>query len=247
MEYADDYSNMCSSTCYSIPVTFPDNDFRPVALTSVVMKYLEKIVLHNLIQPIQERIDTCQFAYQRNKSAQDAVLSLTQAIYQHLDKKQCYAKALFIDFSSAFNTIQPFRLLEKLKFLDVKPSLILWICDFLSARIQRVKVNGTLLDPIVTNTGSPQGCVMSPSLFIIYTNDCVSNFYSVNLLKYADDTVIEYGLIMMNTIIGNRYRISVYVVKIIILNLTLTKQKWCLTLGTRRRIVLWRTQSVLPG
>ena len=77
---------------------------------------------------------------------QDTVLSLTQA-YQHLDKQQCYARALFIDFSSAFNTIQPFRL-----FLDVKPSLILWICDFLSARIQRVKVNGTLSDPIVINT-----------------------------------------------------------------------------------------------
>ena len=47
---------------------------------------------------------------------------------------------------------------------------------------------------------------MSPSLFIIYTNDCVSNFHSVNLLKYADDTVI-YGLIDNND--ENNYRQSI--------------------------------------
>ena len=104
MEYADDYSKhvlvnllshtghfsrcqlinqQCIPSCWKSAVIVPvpknqrpteKNDFRPVALTSVVMKSLEKIVLHNLIQPIQERIDTCQFAYQRNKSLQDAVL-----------------------------------------------------------------------------------------------------------------------------------------------------------------------------
>ena len=154
------------------------------------MKCLEKIILHNLIQPIQEKLDIYQFAYQPKKSVQDAVLSFTHEIYQRLDKQQCYARALFIDFSSAFNTIRPFLLLEKLKHLGVKPSLILWIRDFLSARVQKVKVNNILSDPIVCNNGSPQGCVISPILFIIYTNECTSNLSSVKIFKYADDTVI---------------------------------------------------------
>ena len=45
-------------------------------------------------------------------------------------------------------------------------------------------------DIITTNTGTPQGCVLSPSLFILYTNDCVSDKDSVHILKYADDTAI---------------------------------------------------------
>ena len=65
-------NQQCIPSCWKSAVIVPvpknqrpteNNDFRPVVLTSVVMKSLEKIVLHNLIQPIQEHIDTCQFAY----------------------------------------------------------------------------------------------------------------------------------------------------------------------------------------
>ena len=43
---------------------------------------------------------------------------------------------------------------------------------------------------IVTNTGAPQGCVLSPLIFTRYTNDCTSKYESCTILKYADDTVI---------------------------------------------------------
>ena len=100
-----------------------------------------------------------------------------------------------MDFSSAFNTIQPYKLVEKLSFLDVKPSLVLWIYDFLHGRTQRVKVNDVLSNELTTNTGSPQGCALSPILYILYTNDCIFNIPSVHILKYTDDTVIV-GLIL---------------------------------------------------
>ena len=45
-------------------------------------------------------------------------------------------------------------------------------------------------DVIVTSTGSPQGCVLSPALFTLYTNDCSSRFDGCTILNYADDTVI---------------------------------------------------------
>ena len=60
-----------------------------------------------------------------------------------------------------------------------------------------MKINDTISDELVSNTGAPQGCVLSPSLYTLYTNDCTSNDPSVHILKYADDTVIV-GLIKQN-------------------------------------------------
>ena len=75
-----------------------------------------------------------------------------------------------MDFSSAFNTIQVNLLLECLFNLHVHASLIMWIKEFLTNRPQRVNVSGHLSDEVILNSGVPQGCVLSPTLFSIYTN-----------------------------------------------------------------------------
>ena len=53
-----------------------------------------------------------------------------------------------------------------------------------------VLVNNTFSDLSLTSTGSPQGCVLSPLLFILYTDDCRSTHPDCHLVKYADDTVL---------------------------------------------------------
>ena len=87
-------------------------------------------ILKSLLQPIRELIDPHQYAYQQKKSVQDAILYLTHLLYKHTDEMKTYVRALFVDFSSAFNTIRFHILVEKLKRLGVRPSLILWIVDF---------------------------------------------------------------------------------------------------------------------
>ena len=101
---------------------------------------------------------------------------------------------LFVDFSSAFNTIIPFKLFDKLKQLNFVESINLWILDFLLNRPQVVKIGNNISSTLVLNTGAPQGCVLSPYLYSLYTHDCVSTHDSIVLLKFADDTTIE-GLI----------------------------------------------------
>ena len=135
------------------------------------MKCFERLFMQYLLPPVSPSIDCFRFAYQSNKSVNDAVLILIQMIAEHTDQLGCYARACFADFSSAFNTIQTHMFIRKLKQLHVKSSLIRWIKDFLTNRKQTVRVQDALSDTITINTGSPQGCVLSALLFILYTND----------------------------------------------------------------------------
>ncbi len=83
------------------------NDYRPVALTSVVMKSFERLVLAYLKASTGPLLDPLQFAYRANRSVDDAVNMGLHFILQHLDRPGTYVRILFVDFSSAFNTIIP--------------------------------------------------------------------------------------------------------------------------------------------
>ncbi|KAK3548127.1 hypothetical protein QTP70_004864 [Hemibagrus guttatus] len=80
------------------------NDYRPVALTSVVMKSFERLVLSYLKDITDPLPDPLQFTYRANRSVDDAVNMALHFILQHLDSPGSYARILFVDFSSAFNT-----------------------------------------------------------------------------------------------------------------------------------------------
>ncbi len=81
------------------------NDYRPVALTSVAMKSFERLVLAYLKDTSGPLLDRLQFAYRANRSVDDAVNMGLHFILQHLDRPGTYVRILFVDFSSAFNTI----------------------------------------------------------------------------------------------------------------------------------------------
>ncbi len=93
-----------------------------------------------------------------------------------------------MDLRSAFNTIIPDTLQNKLTQLSVPTSICQWITSFLTDRQQLVRLGELTSNTI--STGAPQGCVLSPLLFSLYTNDCTSKDPSVKLLKFADDTKV---------------------------------------------------------
>ena len=92
-----------------------------------------------------------------------------------------------MDFSSAFNTIIPVKLFDKLVSLNVHPAIYHWTLNFLHHWPQSVKVNNSLSKPVILNTGAPQGCMLSPFLFTPFTNDCVSGNQSVRVVKFSVD------------------------------------------------------------
>ena len=177
------------------------NDYRPISLTSIAMKCMERLVLKLLKQETKSQLDEHQFAYRQNRSVDDAVLTLIHYAYTHLDKKGSdYVRILFADFSSAFNTVQPHLLAQKLQRMNVNPHLSLWVTDFLTQRTQAVRylcssesnkaARTEQTSSKTINTGAPQGTVISPFLFTLYTNDCTTQSEHASIIKFSDDTAL---------------------------------------------------------
>ncbi len=136
-----------------------------------------------------------------------------------------------MDYSSAF-TIVPATLVAKLQTLGLNKSLCIWILEFLTGRSEVVRMGNNTS----SSTGAPQGCVLSPLLYSLYTHDCAATHSSNVIVKFADNTTVI-GLITDNDETAYREEMS-----------TLTK--WCqenhLSLNidkTKELVVDFRRQS----
>jgi hypothetical protein len=115
-------------------------------------------------------LDPLQLEYCPNRST-DAIFISVHIVLIHLDKMNTYVRMLFIDNSSAFNTIVPFKLIPKLRSLGLKISLCNLILDFLMSRLQVVRVGNSTTTRLTLNTGAIQGCVLSPLLYTRFTHN----------------------------------------------------------------------------
>ncbi|KAI3363529.1 hypothetical protein L3Q82_012135 [Scortum barcoo] len=128
-------------TCFKetiiVPVPVPKktkilslNDYRPVALTSTIMKCFERLVKSFITSSIPDSLDPLQFAYRPNRSTEDAIALTLHTALSHLDQRDTYVRMLFIDYSSAFNTIVPSKLVTKLRDLGLNSALSNTIIKF---------------------------------------------------------------------------------------------------------------------
>ncbi|KAI4873724.1 hypothetical protein NFI96_000464 [Prochilodus magdalenae] len=165
-------------------------DYRPVALTSHIMKTMERLVLEQLRPTVQPLLDPLQFAYQPRLGVEDAIIYLLNRVYAHLDKPASTVRVMFFDFSSVFNTIRPALLGDKLNMMQVDAPLVSWIVDYLTGRPQYVRLQHCVSDRVVSNTGALQGTVLSPFLFTLYTTDFNYCTETCHLQKFSDDSAV---------------------------------------------------------
>ena len=167
-------------------------NYRPVSLTSIVCKLLEKLVAKHILSHAQSNgiIPDQQHGFLSGRSTSTNLLEALN-IWIELMQHDIPVDILYLDYAKAFDTIPHQRLLQKLKSLGIQGAILKWIEDFLTDRKQRVVVNFTFSQWIEVLSGVPQGTVLGPLLFLLFVSDIpevVSNFVSL----FADDTKL-YG------------------------------------------------------
>ena len=161
--------------------------YRSLSLSSCVGKMLEGIVTRRLIALLQDKnlIEPQQYAYTQGRDTSQALLDMTLDI-QNGFKQGKSTGAVLVDFEGAFDAVWREGILYKLTILGIKGRLYKYVKSFLSERQSRSFINSTQTDWITTNVGIPQGSVMGPILYIIFTKD-ISNHITISHIKFADD------------------------------------------------------------
>lgn len=168
------------------PAELPES-YRPVALLSVTLKLLERL-LHNRISPLIDAIvPPDQAGYRSGRSCTDQVLALTNHIENGFERK-LKTGMVFIDLTAAFDTVWKKGLL--CKFLKVVPCLTICdlLCNMLSNRYFKVFLNDSGSSSKRLNNGLPQGSILAPLLFNLYMSDLPST--KSRKFVYADDIAL---------------------------------------------------------
>ena len=119
-----------------------DNDVRPVTLTRMLSKCLKRIIQTSIKEYILPLINPLQFAYLANQTTGDTINTLLEYTTCYLDKSSFnYVRFLFIDCSSAFITMQPHLLINKVDQYNLHPSLQLALDAQLANKQNPVRKN----------------------------------------------------------------------------------------------------------
>lgn len=164
--------------------------YRPISLLKCLGKVYERIIAIRLKKFVELRgllIDE-QFGFRPKHSAVHQVHRITEHVLSNFQTGR-HTGALFFDVAKAFDKVWHNGLIYKLHQMEVPDSLVHILRDYLSNRSLRVRVHGTLSRPHPIRAGVPQGSVLGPILYTLYTNDVPKTPF-VELALFADDTAL---------------------------------------------------------
>ena len=165
------------------------SNYRPVSCVSSASKVLESIVLAQLSAHFENN-SLLPFQQHGFRASRSTTTALTSMIAEWVKNHEAglHTGVLLWDLSSAFDTIDVDVLCRKLSLYGVNDCSVRWFRSFLTNRQQCVQVGYGTSRPKFVSVGCPQGCLLSPLLFLIYTADIELWLKDVAVHGYADDT-----------------------------------------------------------
>ena len=167
----------------------PEN-YRPVSLTSICCKIKEHIIVSETIKHLEHHniLVDYQHGFRRRRSCESQLL-ITAHDFASILNKHSQVDVAVLDFAKAFDKVPHQRLIEKMKFYNIHPSVVEWTKAFLSSRTQSVVVDGYTSEAAPVLSGVPQGTVMGPLLFLIFIND-IAKEIGASVRLFADDCLL---------------------------------------------------------
>ena len=165
-------------------------NWRPISQIKLPGKLLERVVHRQLSVYFETILNTNQHGFRAKRSTGTAIFEVLHEIFENWNLK-LNSSCIFIDYSKAFDTIDHSILLQKLKIYGLDDMSLKFLESYLKNRCQRININSVTSSYSKLRCGVPQGSILGPLLFIIYTNDIFLEIAdSEKIYMYADDTLL---------------------------------------------------------
>jgi ribonuclease HI/exonuclease III len=166
--------------------------YRPVALSSCVLKLFEHLIKNRLITYLESNIliPNLITGFRKGKSTADNIIHLITDIQLAWSSNNSVIAACY-DIQGAFDNVNIPLLMQKCEKLGIPNSIIKILKNILTERITQIKYGKETSQERIAFLGLPQGSVLSPILFVIYTIDLFGLFpRNIIIIMYADDLLI---------------------------------------------------------
>jgi len=165
------------------------SSYRPISLLPALSKLFERLFIKRLSKIIAAKniIPSHQFGFRKSHSTIDQVHRIVNSIEDALEKKKV-CSAIFLDVSQAFDKVWHPGLLHKIQNMLPKKYCEL-IASYLTMRFFRIKQESCYSSLHQINAGVPQGSILGPLLYLLYTSDLPVQGEQVTA-TFADDTAL---------------------------------------------------------
>ena len=177
-----------------VPVPTKCSDFRPISITPVLTRVMEKTVVKHFLYPAiltppAGLLFADQFAFRPTGSTTAAIISLFQKITDLLVHEP-FVIVLALDFSKAFDKVRHVTLMEKMAQLDIPDHVYNWFIHFFNGHSHCVKFQGDTSTLREINASVIQGSALGPASYVVNAADLQPITPGNDILKYADDTYL---------------------------------------------------------